>query len=45
MADLMMFDGERNDRAEFRVARDGSSSLGFYDQKGRLERLLLAAME
>src|SRR5690242_9481899 len=34
MADLMMFDDEGNDRAEFRVARDGSSSIGFYDGKG-----------
>src|ERR1700751_4424813 len=34
LADLMLFDGEVNDRAELRVARDGSSSLGFYDTKG-----------
>jgi hypothetical protein len=34
VANLAMFDGEGNDRAEFRVARDGSSLLGFYDTNG-----------
>lgn len=34
MANLAMLDGEGNDRAEFRVARDGSSLLGLYDING-----------
>jgi hypothetical protein len=34
MADLALFDGQERDRAEFRVAQDGGSSIGFYDAQG-----------
>jgi hypothetical protein len=34
MADLAMLDGKGRDRAEFRVAKDGGASIGFYDENG-----------
>lgn len=40
MSDLLLYDGNGRDRAEYRVSRDGVATLGFYDASGA-HRVLL----
>ena len=40
MSDLILYDGQGHDRTEYRVAHDGTASLGFFDDTGA-HRVLL----
>jgi hypothetical protein len=40
MSDLVLYDGNGRDRAEYRVTRDGVATLGFYDAGGARRVLL-----